>query len=43
MFAKEEENFDFVEGNKESNNIIAVLDLNGPILNNFSKSLVGVI
>ena len=41
IFPEEKENFDFVEGNKESNNIIAILDLNGPIINNFNQSLVG--
>ena len=41
ILPEEKENFDFVEGNKESNNIIAILDLNGPIINNFNQSLVG--
>ena len=31
--------FGYIEGNKESKNIIAVLNLNGPIINNFNNNI----
>lgn len=34
-------NFSFIEGDEQSKNVIAVLNLNGPIINNFNNTLVG--
>ncbi len=38
---KNDENYKFVKGDNQSNNIIAILEINGPIINNFNNSLVG--
>ena len=37
----DDQNFNFVKGEKESENIIAILEINGPIINNFSSSIFG--
>ncbi len=36
----DENNFQFTEGNRDSKNIIAVIDLNGPILSNIDNNLI---
>ncbi len=41
LFSYQNEEFIFVEGNKQSKNIIVTLELNGPIINNFDQSLLG--
>ena len=33
--------FKFIEGDRESNNVIATLELSGPIINNLDNSLIG--
>ncbi len=41
FFTNDDEGFKFVKGEKESNNVIAVIEVNGPIINNYNKTLVG--
>ena len=36
----EGQNFKFVEGKQESENIIAIIDINGPIINNFKNKFL---
>ncbi len=36
----QDDDYNFIQGDKNSNNIIAVLDLNGPIINGINQSLV---
>ena len=38
FLSNNDENYKFVKGDKESNNIIAILEMNGPIINNFNNS-----
>ncbi len=41
FLSQNNENFKFIKGEVQSDNIIAILNLNGPIINNFNKTLVG--
>ena len=35
-----DDDFKFIEGKRDSNNIIAVINLNGPIISNFNQSFI---
>ncbi len=37
----DKQGFKFIEGCKESSNIIATLNLNGPIVNNLNRTFIG--
>ena len=43
LLTKDGDNFRHTKGDVESENIIATIDLNGPIIDNFNKSLTGSI